>query len=88
MMISFDARQPVLRVTLLTLVGLVLVPLLVAGGFLWATWDSDSRLDKVEAAVINLDEPVKLIGQLVPLGGSWRGGLVSARHRSTATSRG
>jgi putative membrane protein len=77
MMISFERANLFSRVTLLSLVGLVLVPLLIAGGFLWATWDSDSRLDKVEAAVINLDEPVKLNGQLVPLGRQLAGGLVS-----------
>ena len=37
-MISFERANLFSRVTLLTLVGLVLVPLLVAGGFLWATW--------------------------------------------------
>src|SRR3712207_4990536 len=51
-----------------TLLGLLLVPLVVAGGFLWATWDYDSRLERVEAAVVNLDEPVRLNDQLVPLG--------------------
>ena len=46
------------RVGLWSLVGLVLVPLVVAAGFLWATWDSTDRLDRVQAAVVNLDEPV------------------------------
>ena len=59
-----------------TLLGLLLVPLVVAGGFLWATWDYDSRLERVEAAVVNLDEPVRLDGQLVPLGRQLAGGLV------------
>jgi putative membrane protein len=59
-----------------TLLGLLLVPLVVAGGFLWATWDFDSRLERVEAAVVNKDEPVRLEGQLVPLGRQLAGGLV------------
>ena len=59
-----------------TLLGLLLVPLVVAGGFLWATWDFDSRLERVEAAVVNNDEPVRLDGQLVPLGRQLAGGLV------------
>jgi putative membrane protein len=83
MMFSFERANLSARVTWLSLVGLVLVPLLVAGGFLWATWNSDSRLDKVEAAVINLDEPVKLDGQLVPLGRQLAGGLVSGGEAST-----
>jgi len=59
-----------------TLLGLLLVPLVVAGGFLWATWDFDSRLERVEAAVVNLDEPVRLNGQLAPLGRQLAGELV------------
>ncbi len=82
MMVSFERADLSPRVTWLSLVGLVLAPLLVAGGFLWATWNSDSRLDKVEAAVINLDEPVKLNGQLVPLGRQLAGGLVSGGEAS------
>ena len=51
-------------------------PLVVAGGFLWATWDFDSRLERVEAAVVNLDEPVTVDGRMVPLGRQLAGGLV------------
>ena len=86
MMIPFERANLSSRVTLLSLVGLVLVPLLIAGGFLWATWNSDSRLDKVEAAVINLDEPVKLNGQLVPLGRQLAGGLVSGGEASVESN--
>ena len=59
-----------------TLLGLLLVPLVVAGGFLWATWDFDSRLERVEAAVVNNDEPVRVNGQLAPLGRQLAGELV------------
>lgn len=48
--------------------GLVLVPVLIAAGLLGATWSSDSRLHRVEAAVVNLDEAVTVNDQLVPLG--------------------
>jgi putative membrane protein len=65
------------RIGLWSLLGLVLVPLLVAGGFLWATWNSDTRLTRVEAAVVNLDEMVKVNGQPVPLGRQLAGGLVA-----------
>jgi putative membrane protein len=60
-----------------SLLGLVLIPLLVAGGFLWANWNSDTRLTRVQAAVVNLDEPVKINGQPVPLGRQLTGGLVA-----------
>ena len=50
------------------LAGLLLVPLLIAGGLLWSNWNSDSRLHEVRAAIVNLDEPVTLQGQYTPLG--------------------
>ena len=65
------------RIGVWSLVGLVLVPLIVAAGFLWATWDSTDRLDRVQAAVVNLDEPVKIGKQTVPLGRQLAGGLVT-----------
>ncbi len=69
------------RVGLWSLIGLVLVPLVVAAGFLWATWHSTDRLDRVQAAVVNLDEPVELNGRTVPLGRQLAGGLVTGGPR-------
>ncbi len=51
-----------------TIVGLVLVPLTAAGVLLWGLWNPTERLETVTAAVVNLDEPVEVDGQLVPLG--------------------
>lgn len=61
-----------------TLLGLVLVPLLVAGGFLVAGMNSDSRLRTVQAAVVNLDEPVTVDGQYIPLGRQLTANLVDS----------
>lgn len=61
-----------------TLLGLVLVPLLVAGGFLVAGMNSDSRLRSVQAAVVNLDEPVTVEGQYIPLGRQLTANLVDS----------
>lgn len=66
------------RVTWVSLVGLVLVPVILAAGFLWATWGAGDRLHRVEAAVVNNDEAVKIDGQLVPLGRQLAGGLVDS----------
>ena len=63
-----------------TLVGLVLVPLVIAGGFLWATWNSDERLGRVQAAVVNLDQAVTIDKQVVPLGRQLAGGLVASEE--------
>lgn len=55
-------------VTWRTILGLVLVPLTAAGVLLWGLWNPTERLEHVTAAVVNLDEPVTVDGQLVPLG--------------------
>ena len=71
------------RVGIWSLVGLLLIPLVVAGGFLLATWKSDTRLDLVQAAVVNLDEPIKIDGQTVPLGRQLAGGLVDGNEEDS-----
>lgn len=50
------------------LVGIISVPLIAAGLLLWGLWNPTERLDQVTAAVVNLDEPVTIDGQIVPLG--------------------
>ena len=75
-MVNLERADGTRRVGLVSLVGLLLVPLIVAGGFLLATWNSDTRLDRVQAAVVNLDQPVRIDKQLVPLGRQLAGGLV------------
>ncbi|MDO5285196.1 MAG: YhgE/Pip family protein, partial [Actinomycetia bacterium] len=64
-------------------VGLVLVPVLVAAGLLAATWDSDARLRQVEAAVVNHDQAVTINGQIVPLGRQLSAELVSSRRQQS-----
>ncbi len=66
-------------------IGLVLVPLLVVGGLLAATWSSDSRLHRVEAAVVNLDEAVTLNGQVVPLGRQLSAALIDSNRDQNFT---
>lgn len=68
-----------------TLLGLVLVPLLVAGGFLLAGVNADSRLHTVRAAVVNLDEPVTLDGQYTPLGRQLTANLVDSDRTENLT---
>ncbi len=85
-MFSLERTAGPRRVGLVSLVGLVLLPLVVAAGFLWATWDSTDRLDRVQAAVVNLDEPVKLGDQTVPLGRQLAGGLVTGGSGTDETT--
>ena len=46
----------------------LLVPIALVGALLAAQWDPASRAGDVTAAVVNLDEPVTLDGQITPLG--------------------
>lgn len=56
------------RRTWLKLLGLLLVPLLVAGAALGIASRHDDNLSRVTGAIVNLDEAVKINGQTVPMG--------------------
>ena len=60
----------------LTWLGLILVPVLVAGVLFAATWNGDPR--QVEAAIVNLDEPVTIDDQYIPLGRQLTAALVDS----------
>jgi putative membrane protein len=57
-------------------VGIVLVPFVIAGVLVWALWNPQDRLDSMQAAVVNNDQPVTVNGQTVPLGRELAAGLV------------
>ncbi len=67
------SRRPI---TVLTLIGLLLLPALLGGIIVAALQNPADRLDSLSAAIVNLDEPVTLDGQLVPLGRQLAAGLV------------
>ncbi len=69
----------------LTVVGLVLIPLLIGGLLVWALWKPDERLDRIQAAVVNQDEPVTVDGQTVPLGRQLAAGLVTSSSDTAST---
>ncbi|RBQ14939.1 YhgE/Pip domain-containing protein [Spongiactinospora rosea] len=71
-----------------TWLGLVLVPVLVAGLLTWAFWSPLTNHGVAAAAVVNLDEPVKVGEQLVPLGRQLADNLVNGddkRYQWTLT---
>lgn len=72
----FESARASGRVTWLSLIGIVLVPLVVAGVLVWAFWNPSDRLGQVKAAVVNNDAPVEIDGQIVPLGRQLSAGLV------------
>lgn len=67
-MFSLERANRDKPITWPTLIGLLLVPLLVVGGLLGATWGSTNRLNTVEAAVVNNDQMVEVNGQQMPMG--------------------
>ena len=77
-MTMFERADTGSRVTWWTLVGLILVPVLVAAGLVLATWKAGDRLDQVSAAIVNLDEGTEIDGQQVPLGRQLSAGIVDA----------
>lgn len=66
------------RSRILAIVGIALVPFVIAGVLVWALWNPSDRLSDVPAAIVNLDEPVTVNGQLVPLGRQLSAGLVGS----------
>jgi putative membrane protein len=85
-MIQLERSKSSRRLRWWSVVGVLLVPIMIAAGFLAATWDSTSRWGKVQAAIVNLDEPVKVSGQLVPLGRQLAGGLVEGDQGQVSES--
>ncbi|NUU07573.1 YhgE/Pip domain-containing protein [Leifsonia sp. C5G2] len=77
---SLERMRSDKRVTWLTIVGILLVPIVVGGLLVWALWNPTERLGEVKAAVVNLDQPVKLNGQTVPLGRQLSAGLLDSTH--------
>lgn len=66
------------RVGLLSLIGIVLVPLAIAGVLVWSFWDPQGRVTQMTAAIVNHDEPVTIDGQTVPLGRQLAAGLIGS----------
>lgn len=68
-----------------TILVLLLVPALVAGGVLAGTWRADDRLRQVRAAVVNHDEMVEINGQTMPLGRQLAAELVDSDRDQNVT---
>lgn len=81
-MLSLERAQQGRRVTWLSLIGLILVPVIVAGGFLAATYKAGDRLENVQAAVVNQDQAVTVDGQTVPLGRQLAAGLIDSEEEN------
>lgn len=67
-------------------VAVALLPLMILGLLISALWNPQDRLDTVKAAIVNLDEPVEVNGQTVPLGRQLAAGLVSGGDTADAAA--
>src|SRR5690606_18824361 len=67
------SRKPI---TLLTILGVLLLPAIIGGILIAALQNPTERLDSMTAAIVNLDEPVTIDEQYTPLGRQLASGLV------------
>lgn len=67
------SRRPI---TWLTLLGVLLLPAVIGGMLVAALQNPTERLDRMTAAIVNLDKPVTIDGQYTPLGRQLAAGLV------------
>ncbi|WP_226531928.1 YhgE/Pip domain-containing protein [Microbacterium paraoxydans] len=67
------SRKPI---TWLTILGVLLLPAAVGGILVAALQNPTERLDAMTAAIVNLDDPVTIDGQVTPLGRQLAAGLV------------
>ena len=67
------SRKPI---TWLTILGILLLPAAVGGILVAALQNPTERLDSMTAAIVNLDDPVTIDGQVTPLGRQLASGLV------------
>ena len=63
---SVTARA--LHARIVSIIGVILLPLLIASGFIWATSGNGARLHQSEAAIVNLDQGSTLAGKPIHLG--------------------
>lgn len=73
---AFPPRGGVENPSRLTLVGLALLPVVLAVVLSWSLGTPEEHLDRVTAAVVNDDQPVQVNGQTVPLGRELAGQLI------------
>ena len=76
MTLSIERARSRKPITWLTILGVLLLPAAVGGILVAALQNPTERLDSMTAAIVNLDEPVKVDGQLAPLGRQLASGLV------------
>ena len=83
-----SARSGVERLSALSIIGLVIIPILTGGVLMWALWSPTSNLSRVTAAIVNDDVPVTVNGKSVPLGRQFASELINTGTDSTTENSG
>ncbi|WP_404434389.1 YhgE/Pip family protein [Microbacterium lacus] len=76
MTLSIERARSRRPITWLTLIGVLLLPVIIGGILVAALYNPVERLDSLNAAIVNNDEPVTIDEQIVPLGRQLTSGLV------------
>ncbi len=76
MRISVERARTRRPITWLTILGVILLPAVIGGILVVALYNPASRLDTMNAAIVNNDQAVTIDGQYVPLGRQLTAGLV------------
>lgn len=76
MTLSIERAQTRRPISWLTLLGVLLLPAVIGGLLVAALYNPTERLDALNTAVVNNDEPVEVNGQTTPLGRLLTAGLV------------
>jgi putative membrane protein len=64
----------------LTVIGLVILPVLAIGPFLWTGFNVEARAQNLQGAVVNLDVPITINGEYTPLGRELTNALISQNN--------
>jgi putative membrane protein len=83
-----SARSGVERLSALSIIGLVIIPILTGGVLMWALWSPTSNLSRVTAAIVNDDVPVTVNGKSVPLGRQFASELINSGTNSATENSG
>ncbi|MGE8205749.1 YhgE/Pip family protein [Heyndrickxia sp. NPDC080065] len=56
------------KMILISIIGVILIPSLYSGIFVWAFWDPYGMIKKLPVAMVNLDQPVQYKGDTISVG--------------------
>lgn len=73
---KFERAAQGQRVTWWTIIGLLLAPLLVAGGYVVTAHGAEDKVHEIRGAIVNNDEGTEVDGKTVPLGRQLAAGLI------------